>query len=298
MKQLNKTLCWLYLAAAAFAIAAPIVHAQDASVKSDYQAKLDFINDQTAAQHERDAGLATACGVMADKIMAAATKCSGDACILFLAREVGLLNCASRATPGGGTVLAQAVTAPEPPAPLPPQPTFGERVVAGFGWGIGKLVDGAFASIPALAQLKLGLEQTKNSTQLGIVQSNNALGATQSTNRAFVDMNTQTVNLGSMGLITARGIAGEGFVQIGGVAASGFGAVRDFARTPTTQITAGDGSNITIGNGNVSQSGTRNRLSSPGPCNPVATVTAPATGSDAGTTNPAPVVTLTSDCAK
>jgi hypothetical protein len=308
MKTIHKLVFPLWLLATCFALVAlvPVAQAQQAqqvAVKSDYQAKLEFINEQTAAQHEREAGLATACAAMADKIMAASAKCTTDVCVVFLAREVGLLKCAAASAPE--VVAARAIAVPEPPAPPAPPPTTGERIMSGLGWVGGKLIDGVFGSVPALAQLKLGLETSKNTTLLGVTQSNNALGATQSTNGVMTMFGNNLAAVATNGFNSNVAINAAAGNTATNIAIAGFGATRELGLKPTTVIT-GDGNNLINGNANTTQSGSNNRQASPGPCQPTATVTTPApattvtgpTATGTVTSTPAPVTTVTSDCAK
>lgn len=156
----------------------------------------------------------------------------------------------------------------------------------------------------AVIQSNAQREASRNATALGIVQSNNALGATQSTNGAFAAFGSNMQGLGASGFSANATVANSGFDAARFIAGSGFSVARDLGMRPTTQITGSD-NNIVTGTGNTTVSGRDNRVSSPGPCNPAATVTTPATatptsttGSPPATAAPAPVVTLTSDCAK
>jgi hypothetical protein len=116
----------------------------------------------------------------------------------------------------------------------------------------------------------------RQQTLLGIAQSNNAARSTESNNL----MLTNIVGAGYTGLANT---AAAGFRSNERLAADAFGAIVKLP--PTTQITTGDGSPVTIGNANHVVGGRDNRQASPGPCVNTPTVTA--------TTTPAPVSSTT-----
>lgn len=268
------------------AIASMSAHAADAPatsgavvvepVKSDYQAKLELIEGQLVAQQERESALLAGCNTIAASLLGAIASCGADSlCKVMLAQEVGKLKCAG----GGGAAAASAPASVAIPDPPPPPVPWYERF---FTFG-GRVIEKTLDQVPALAQLKLGMVQSNNATALGIRQSDNQLGATQSTNAAFVSMNNGTVAVARAGFRSNVRIASDAFGAATNIAASGNQVAAAYASRATTQITTGNGSSVTIGTGNVvnTQNGTENRQTSPGPCTSTTGTQTPTTGSPA-----------------
>ena len=237
--------------------------------------------DAQALKHLSAANAATAqslslatCASERSAIAGAAKDCAGNpTCVLGIAAIAALTPCAASNTTLGSAVVATPVPQLVQMQPAR-EPTLGEKVLSGLGWGFAKLFDTALAAAPTVANYRLGIAQSNNSTALGIVQSNNALAGTQSTNGTFASLGTNLQN----------------------TSVAGFGAIRDLGLKPTvpsTQVNAGAGSSITLGNGNNTQTGNENRQGSPGPCVNTPTVTAPATGGNGVGTTATPPATVT-----
>lgn len=148
--------------------------------------------------------------------------------------------------------------------------TTSERIAGFFAGAVGKLFDTAVAVAPSVLNWKLGVVQSDNATRLGITQSNNALAAQQSTNATFAAFGNNLQGTAAAGFAANTGIANAGFVTAGALGSR-----------PTTQINAGNGSPVTLGNGNVVIGGQDNRNASPGPCNAQSGNTTTTTGSPA-----------------
>jgi hypothetical protein len=205
------------------------------------------------------------CASERSAIAGTAQTCPDSACRIAIAAIAALTPCA--VTQSMHSIAAAPAAPPVQIMQAPRELSMAERVINGIGWGIGKLFDTALAAAPTVAQYKLGIVQSNNSTALGLRQSDNALGAIQSTNGAFASFGN----------------------NLQGTATSGFGAMRDFGlkpQLPTTQITAGNNSVITTGNQNNTQNGNENRQTSPGPC-VASTATEITTTTGAGGTVPA-----------
>ena len=294
MKHLARTylaaLCAALACTAALSAALPLAAVDGAALQSIADA-----NDRTAH------GLELSTCAAERRAVGDTKDCKDSACVIAVKALAALTPCA--AMQARDMVARQAAPPPTIINAAPP-PTVGERIVGLFAGGIGKIFDTAIALGPSYLNMRLGTTQSNNQTALGIVNSNNALGATQSTNGAFAAFGNNLQGLGTAGFNANAAIAGSGFAAVTNVAGNGFSVARDLGMRPSTQVT-GNGNSFVNGNGNTTLVGQDNRVSSPGPCQAAATVTTPATatptattGSPPATAAPAPVVTLTSDCAK
>lgn len=224
--------------------------------------------DAQALQKLASANEATACSLERGAVSQAASGCQDSACRIAIAAIAALTPCSA---------VARAAA---PPAPAPqiinaaPPPTMGERVLSGIGWGLGKLFDSAVAIAPSVLNWKLGVTQSNNATTLGLRQSDNALAAQQSTNATFAAFGA---NL--------QGTATAGFLANTNIATAGLNTAGQLGMRPTTQINAGNGSPVTVGNGNIVQGGQDNRQGSAGPCTAQSGNTTTTTGGGTTTAN-------------
>lgn len=235
MKRLYHLIC----AIAALAVCSAAMSADLPTTDAAGLQKLASANEAIACSQERSAVAGTASG------------CTDSACRIAIAAITALTQCS-------GAVAARMAPASAPQIinAAPPQ-TMGERILSGIGWGLGKLFDAAVAVGPSYLNMRVSNHQSDNATRLGIAQSANALAATQSTNNTFAAFGN---NL--------QGTAAAGFGAAANIATTGFATAGALGSRPTTHITTGDGSPVTIGTGNAVnvQLGDGNRQGSPGPC--------------------------------
>lgn len=149
-----------------------------------------------------------------------------------------------------------------------PPPTVGERVVGFLAGAASKLFDVGIALGPSYLNMRLGTEQSRNATALGIVQSNNALGATQSTNNTFAAFGANLQGLGTAGFAANQGIAVGGFNALAAQATA-------LAQPGTVINVTGNCNGVNVGSGSAA----------PG-CNTTTTTTTTTTdNSDRSNTN-------------
>lgn len=221
--------------------------------------------DAQALQKLASANEATACALERNAVASAATGCTDSACRIAIAAIAAL-------TPCRGSASSSFAAAPAPAPVVVREQTTSERIAGFFAGAVGKLFDTAVAVAPSVLNWKLGVAQSDNATRLGIAQSNNALAAQQSTNATFASFGNNIQGTAAAGFTANTGIANAGFVTAGALGSR-----------PTTQINAGNGSPVTLGNGNVVIGGQDNRNASPGPCNAQSGNTTTTTGG--GTSN-------------
>jgi hypothetical protein len=173
------------------------------------------------------------CASERSAVAAAAGGCTDTVCRVSIAAIAALTPCAAMRVQGIGQVQA-------PPAPQIIQAqrevSVGERIVGLFAGGVGKIFDTAIALGPSWLNYKLGTVQSNNQTALSIVASNNALGATQSTNGTFAAFGNNI-----------QGTATAGFGAIGTVTSAGFATASALGTRPTSVTTIAGNGNATNG---------------------------------------------------
>lgn len=232
----------LYAALAVLACTAAVSADLPVSDAAALQAIADT-NGRTA--HALELGT---CASERSAVVVAASGCTDTVCRISIAAIAALTPCAAQRY--GGMVQAQAAA----PQIIQTQRdvSVGERIVGLFAGGVGKVFDTAIALGPSWLNYKLGTVQSNNQTALGIINSNNALGQTQSTNSTFAAFGT---NL--------QGTATAGYGAISSVASNGFGAVRDLGLRPTNVTTITGNGNATNGS-TVTTTTTSNTNNCPG----------------------------------
>lgn len=228
-----------------------------------------------ANQGASDAVVATArsgmCSALADS-----KDCKTGECVIAT-KAIAALSAAC------GQTLAQLAQATQPqPAPQIIQTqrdvSVGERIVGLFAGGVGKVFDTAIALGPSWLNYKLGTVQSNNQTALGIVASNNALGATQSTNGTFAAFGNNITSTAISGFTASQGIAANGFSAASNIAANGFSTASVLGSRPTNVTTI-------TGNGNATNGSTINNTTNTADC---PNESGPATGAPTGNTGTGP----------